>query len=45
VEQFQAQRLRITTPAPKLLTPDGELGGFTPVEVECLKQDIEVFWR
>ena len=45
VEQFQAQRVRITTPAPKLLTPDGELGGFTPVEVECLKQDIEVFWR
>ena len=45
VEQFQAQRVRITTTAPKLLTPDGELGGVTPVEVECLKQDIEVFWR
>jgi YegS/Rv2252/BmrU family lipid kinase len=45
VEQLQAQRIRISTPAPKLLTPDGELGGATPVEVECLKQDIEVFWR
>lgn len=45
VEQFQARRLSISTPAPKELTPDGELGGSTPVEVECLKQDIEVFWR
>ena len=45
VQTFQASRLRITTPAPKVLTPDGELGGCTPVEVECLKQDIEVFWR
>jgi diacylglycerol kinase (ATP) len=44
VEQLQAQRIRISTPSPKLLTPDGELGGETPVEVECLKQDIEVFW-
>jgi diacylglycerol kinase (ATP) len=45
VEQFQARSLAVSTPAPKLLTPDGELGGTTPVEVECLKQDIEVFWR
>jgi YegS/Rv2252/BmrU family lipid kinase len=45
VETFRAGRLRISTPAPKVLTPDGELAGSTPVEVECLKQDIEVFWR
>jgi len=45
VQQLQASSLRISTPEPKLLTPDGELGGTTPVEVECLRQDIEVFWR
>lgn len=45
VESFQARHLAISTPQPKVLAPDGELAGFTPVEVECLKQDIEVFWR
>ena len=45
VETFQARRIRISTGAPKVLTPDGELEGSTPVEVECLKQDIEVLWK
>jgi diacylglycerol kinase (ATP) len=45
VETFQARRLRISTPVKKVLTPDGELTGSTPVEVECLKQDIEVLWK
>jgi diacylglycerol kinase family enzyme len=35
----------IETDAPKVLTPDGELTGSTPVTVECLKQAIEVFWK
>ena len=43
METFTARRLSITTDAPKVLTPDGELLGSTPVEVECLARDIEVF--
>ena len=42
---FIPVRVAVSTFQPKLLTPDGELGGSTPVEVECLKQDLEVFWR
>jgi diacylglycerol kinase (ATP) len=45
VETFQAKRLRLITQRPRVLTPDGELVGTTPVEVECLRRDIEVFWK
>ena len=45
VETFQARSIRIVTDPPKVLTPDGELLGISPVEVECLPQAIEVFWR
>ena len=43
VESFTARHLSITTDTPKVLTPDGELLGSTPIEVECLARDIEVF--
>jgi len=45
VECFQASHIRIETNIPKILTPDGELMGSTPLEVDCLKQAIEVFWK
>jgi len=45
VETFQARHIKISSNEPKVLSPDGELLGITPVEVECLKQDIEVFWK
>ncbi len=45
VEQFQVKHIRIETAKPKILTPDGELLGSTPLEVECLPQALEVFWR
>jgi len=45
VETFQAKKIRIETNVPKVLTPDGELMGTTPVEVECLEKDIEIFWK
>ena len=45
VECFQARHIRIETNIPKILTPDGELMGSTPLEVDCLKQAIEVFWK
>lgn len=45
VETFQAKHIRISTSVPKVLTPDGELVGTTPVVVECLHRDLEVFWQ
>lgn len=45
VEQVQAKKIRIVTEKPKVLTPDGELVGTTPVTIECLHQAIDVFWK
>jgi diacylglycerol kinase (ATP) len=45
VRTFQARSIRISTDAPKVLTPDGELVGATPVDIECLPRDVEVFCR
>jgi len=45
VETFQAKRITIDTETPKELTPDGEMFGTSPLEIECLQQDIKVFWR
>lgn len=45
VETFQASHIKIDADIPKILTPDGELMGSTPLEVECLKQAIDVFWK
>jgi YegS/Rv2252/BmrU family lipid kinase len=45
VRTFKARSIRISTDAPKVLTPDGELVGATPVHIECLPRDVEVFSR
>jgi len=45
VETWKASKVKVITSEPKVLTPDGELLGITPIDVECLKQDIEVFWK
>ena len=45
VETFQAKHIKIESATPKVLTPDGELMGITPVEIECLPQAIEVYWK
>jgi len=45
VETFKAQKLSIYTDEEKILTPDGEMIGTSPVEIECLHREIEVFWR
>jgi len=45
VETFKAKVITVETGIPKVLTPDGELMGITPIEVKCLHQAIEVFWR
>ena len=43
VETFKARRIKIETTPAKTLTPDGQLMGSTPIEVECLPGAIEVF--
>jgi diacylglycerol kinase (ATP) len=45
VEQFKAQKIKVETDIPKVLAPDGELVGITPMEVECLHQAVPVFWK
>ncbi len=45
VETFKAKEIIVETGIPKVLTPDGELMGITPIEVKCLHKAIEVFWR
>jgi YegS/Rv2252/BmrU family lipid kinase len=45
VEIFQAKHIKIETDESKVLTPDGELIGITPVEIRCLPGAIEVFWK
>lgn len=44
VEQFKAKKISIKTDPPKVLTPDGELIGITPIEVECMHKALDVFW-
>ena len=45
IETYQAKNIKISSTLPKVLSPDGELIGITPVEIECLNQAIEVFWK
>ncbi len=46
VETFQAREISIETPdGEKVLTPDGEVLGISPVKITCLKQACEVFWK
>ena len=45
VETFQAKNIKIKSTSQKILSPDGELIGITPVDIECLPQAIEVFWK
>jgi YegS/Rv2252/BmrU family lipid kinase len=45
VETYQVKKIKIHSDVSKVLTPDGELVGITPVEIECLPSAIEVFWK
>ncbi len=44
VEIFKAKKISLTTTPKQILTPDGELFGTTPIEIECLPKLLEVFW-
>lgn len=43
VETFRSKHIKMETDVPKLLTPDGQLMGSTPIEVECIPGAVEVF--
>jgi len=45
IDYRQVKSIKIISKKPKLLSPDGELLGSTPVEVECLQRAIEVYWK
>jgi diacylglycerol kinase (ATP) len=46
VETFQAREILIETPGgEKVLTPDGEVLGISPVKITCLGQACEIFWK
>ena len=45
IDTYKAKSVKIESDKPLILTPDGELLGSTPVEIECLKHKIEVFWK
>ncbi|MBN1302636.1 MAG: diacylglycerol kinase family lipid kinase [Melioribacteraceae bacterium] len=43
VETFRARSIKIKTAEPKTLTPDGEILGSTPVQIECLEKAADFF--
>jgi diacylglycerol kinase (ATP) len=45
VTSIKARQVTVSTDVPKVLTPDGELLGTTPLTVECLARDIDVFCK
>ena len=44
VMHFTCKRIDIQCSKAKILTPDGELMGSTPVNIECLREKVAVFW-
>lgn len=42
VETFKAKKIKIETEPVKKLTPDGQLTGTTPIEIECLNKSLAV---
>lgn len=43
VETFTGKQIKIVTESPQRLTPDGEVFGYTPIEVSILPQKITMF--
>ncbi|HIP47885.1 MAG TPA: diacylglycerol kinase family lipid kinase [Lutibacter sp.] len=44
VDYIKVTNITVKTKEAKLLTPDGEAYGSTPLTVSCKKQDLEFFW-
>jgi len=45
IEYIKAKKIKVSEQYPGKLIPDGEILGSTPVEFECLHQDIEFLWE
>ena len=45
VTTYRARHVVIEAATPMALSPDGELVGQTPVEIECLPRDLAMFWK
>ena len=46
IEIFQTNKIIISCDKEdKILTPDGELFGSTPIEVECLHRAVDIYWK
>jgi len=43
VHVFKAQKIKVTSQTSKIATPDGDLLGTTPLEVECIKHKLLFF--
>lgn len=44
VDYIKAKNITVKTKEAKLLTPDGEAYGATPLTISCKKQDLDFFW-
>lgn len=45
VETYKAKQIKMNSFKTKTLSPDGELLGTTPVDIICLKQAVEMYWK
>ncbi len=45
VDTFKTDHIKFETDMEKILTPDGELFGSTPIEVKCIPSAIDFFWK
>jgi len=45
VECFKARKIKVAAIPQKILTPDGQLIGNTPIEIECYSKKLEVFFK
>ena len=45
IEYIKAKKIKVIEEKPGKLIPDGEILGATPIEIECLHQDVELLWR
>ena len=43
VEVLKAQKITVSSDPVKAIIPDGELFGTTPISIECLHKDIQIF--
>ena len=45
IEYIKAKKIKVSEQKPGMLIPDGEILGSTPIEIECLHQDIQFLWQ